>query len=342
MSRADRRDRGIVLVVVLFFILMLTAAIATFLRRASLDASIAIHRDRARAAEALARGGIRLGETLLLEDLREKGAQGGPDSLHDVWARVRGVDLEDDPDAELHLDIEDAAARIDLNAFLVKGQVPADQRAQLTQLLAGVIAIMPGKPDEHERYKPDVLAANLADWLDADDVTATGEPEAQLYAKRDPPYLPANRPLLSVDELRLVDGFDGDLVDALRPFVGVYPLVGGDDGLINVNTAPPWVLAQLGVGSEVSGATPLEKDDVERIVKEREKGPLCSGQTASPTCTPLSQVLDGRTLSPKPLDHSSVFVIRATAKVFDVERRIETVVDRSDPSALERLSWTVQ
>jgi general secretion pathway protein K len=341
MTRAGHRDRGIVLVVVLFFILMLTAAIATFLRHASLDASIAMHRDRARAAEALARGGVRLGETLLLEDMREKGAQGGPDSLHDVWARVRGVDLEPDPDAELYLDIEDAAARIDLNAFLVKGEVPAEQRAALEQLLAGVVAIMPGKPDEHERYQPDVLAANLADWLDADDVTATGAPEDELYAKRDPPYRAANRPLLSVDELRLVDGFDGDLVDALRPFVGVYPLVGGD-GMINVNTAPPWVLAQLSVGSDVSGAVPLKKDDVERIVKEREEGPLCSGDTAGPTCTALSQVLDGRSLSPKPTEHSSVFVIRARAKIFDVERRIETVVDRSDPSALERLSWTVQ
>jgi len=340
MTAADRRERGIVLVVVLFFILLLTTAIATFLRRAALDASVAIHRDRARAAEALARGGIRLGETLLLEDLRLKGAQGGPDTLHDVWGRVRGVDLEEDPDASLYLEIEDAAARIDLNGFLVKGEVPAEKRAALEQLLAGVIAIMPGKPDEHSHYEPDVLAANLADWLDADEVTDKGASEDEVYQKRDPPYGAANRPLLSVDELRMVDGFDGPLVDALRPFVGVYPLVGGDG--VNVNTAPPWVLAQLTRGTDVSGFRPIETDDVERIVKKREEGPLCSGDAAGPTCSPLADLLAGESLSPAPTEHSSVFVVRATATVFDVERRIEAVVDRSDPSKLERLSWRVQ
>jgi general secretion pathway protein K len=341
MTAADRRERGIVLVVVLFFILLLTSAIATFLRRAALDASVATHRDRARAAEALARGGVRLGETLLLEDLRLKGASGaGPDTLHDVWGRVRGVDLEDDPDATLYLEIEDAAARIDLNGFLVKGEVSAEQRAALEQVLAGVIAVMPGEADERAGYEPDVLAANLADWLDADDVTADGSPEDELYQKRDPPYHAANRPLLSIDELRLVVGFDGPLVDALRPFVGVYPLVGG--GGVNVNTAPPWVLAQLSLGTDVSGFRPVETEDVERIVKEREDGPLCSGETAGSTCTPLAELLSGESLSPQPTEHSSVFVIRATATVLDVERRIETVVDRTDPAALERLSWRVQ
>jgi hypothetical protein len=36
-----------------------------------------------------------------------------------------------------------------------------------------------------------------------------------------------------------------------------------------------------------------------------------------------------------------VFVVRAAAKVLDVERHIETAIDRSDPGALERLSWRV-
>lgn len=336
----ERRQDGIVLVVVVFFILLLTSAIAVFARRATLDATIAMHRDRARTAEALARGGIRLGETLLLEDLRTKGAQGGPDSLHDVWARVRDIDLDEDPDVELHVEIEDAAARLGLNSFLVKGEISADKRAEIEQILDGVIAVMPGNPEERAGYEPDVLAANLADWLDADEVTATGEPEDELYAKRDPPYRSPNQPLLSIDELRLIDGFDGPLVDALRPFVGVYPLVGG--GGINVNTAPPWVLAQLSCGTDVSGLRPLEGEDVERLVDAREEGPLCSGETAVPTCRPLADLLDCGTLSPPPSEHSSVFVVRAIAKVFDVERRIESVIDRTDPAALERLSWTVR
>jgi general secretion pathway protein K len=336
-----RGDGGIVLVVVLFFVLLLTAAIATFLRRAALDAGIATHRDRARAAESLARGGVRLGETLLLEGMRIAGAEGGtPDSLHDVWARVRGLDLEPDPDAELFLEIEDAAAVFNLNGVLVKGEVPEQGRDVLEALLDGVIAVMPERPGERIAYDAVELAANLADWLDADDVTATGELEDERYASRNPPYRAANQPLLSVEELRLVDGFDGALVDALRPFVGVFPLAGG--GGINVNTAPPWVLALLQRGSEVSGMRLVETDDVERIVEAREEGPLCAGEATAETCRPLSELLDGESLQPPPTERSNVFRIRAVARVFDVERSIESVVDRSDPAALERLSWRVR
>ena len=181
-------------------------------------------------------------------------------------------------------------------------------------------------------YRIDIQQGNL---LDEDDVTATGELEDELYAKRNPPYRAANLPLLSVDDLRMVDGFDGPLVEALRPFVGVYPLVGG--GGINVNTAPPWVLMQIQRGSEVSGMRPVEEEDVERLVEAREEGPLCSGESPAPSCRPLSELLDGESIQPKPVERSTVFRIRSVARIFDVERSIETVVDRSDPAALDAL-----
>ncbi|RIL00221.1 MAG: hypothetical protein DCC71_19020 [Proteobacteria bacterium] len=337
--RGARGREGIVLVMVLFFVLLLTASIATFLRRVAMDAGIASHRDRARQAEAVARGGIRLGEVLLLEDLRNKGAAPGPDSQHDVWALVRGLDLDDDPDVELRLEIEDAAARVNLNGFLKEGAVDENGRLYLEQLFAGVVAIMPGRPEENA-YDPAELALRLADWIDADDVGIDGAPEDEPYARREPPSFPQNRPLLSVDELRLVEGFDGRLVEALRPFVGVYPLVGG--GGINVNTAPPWVLMQLLRGTDVSGQRPLEEDDVKRIVEAREESLLCAGETQAPGCMPLAELLEGEQLAPTPAERSSVFVVRAIARVVDVERRIEAVVDRSDPAEPKRLSWRVE
>lgn len=330
------REAGIVLVVVLFFVLLLTASIASFLRRVAMDAGIAMHRDRARQAESIARGGIRLGEALLLEDLRTA-EPGSPDALQSVWARVRGVDLDDDPDIDLTLDIEDAAARFNLNAMLQQGKVDEAMRTQLASLIEGVIAIMPEPPAEGH-YDAAQLAANVADWIDADDVASDGSAEQEIYARQTPPRRPSNLPLLSVDELRLVDGFDGPLVEALRPFVGVYPLVGG--GGINLNTAPPWVLAQLQRGSEISGFRPLEAEDVKRIVEAREKGPLCAGEAATaPNCTPLTEILGTDTIEPTPTMRSSVFRVRATARVVDVERRIEAVIDRSDPAELLRLSW---
>jgi general secretion pathway protein K len=335
---AVRRREGIVLVMVLFFVLLLTSAIATFLRRAAMDAGVASHRDRARQAEALARGGVRLGETLLLEDLRLQGAQAAPDSQESVWARVRGVDLDDDPDVELRLEIQDAAAFVNLNGLLVKGEVDEKARGFLEDFLAGVIAVMPGDPKDRS-YDAAELAARLADWIDADEVGSDGAPEDEAYAKRDPPVRPWNQPLLSVDELRQIEGFDGPLVDALRPFVTVFPLVGG--GGVNLNTAPPWVLAQILRGSSVSGFRRLEEEDVRRIVEAREEGPICGRDAQAPGCRPLADLFQGEELQPPPTGRSSVFTIRATATVVDVERTVEAVVDRRDPSNLVRLAWRV-
>ena len=53
-----RRSSGFVLVVVIFFAVLLMSSIATFLRRATIDASIISNRDHAARAEALARGGV--------------------------------------------------------------------------------------------------------------------------------------------------------------------------------------------------------------------------------------------------------------------------------------------
>ena len=342
---AHRRHEGVVLLVVLFFVLLLSSSIATFLRRVAVDAGVATNRDRARQAEALARGGVRLAQVLLLEDLRLRQGQSVPqvDSPHSVWGRVAGVDLIDDPDVSLVLDIEDAAARINLNGFLKQGtggQGPGADPAKtalLAQLLAGVIAAMPGKSDE-KRYDPAELAANLIDWVDADDVRQSGGPEDEPYLRRDPPYRPPNRPLLSVDELRMIDGFDGPLVEALRPYVTVFPLVG--DAAINLNTAPPWVLAQIQVSPAASEARPLQEDDVKRILDARDAGMICSSN-AQPGCTSLGDLFQNQTLQPAVTFTSSVFVVRARARVVDVERTVEAVIDRSKPSEMVRLAWRV-
>ena len=52
--------------------------------------------------------------------------------------------------------------------------------------------------------------------------------------------------------------------------------------------------------------------------------------------------LDGDQLEPPPTERSKVFSVRAIARVVDVERRIEAVIDRSQPTDLVRLAWTVE
>ena len=100
------------LVVALVFVLLLTASIVTFQRRATLDWMIAHHRDAAAEAEAAARGGVRLGITLLLEDRLEETVSGfKSETLDDAWARGSGIDLPAQDGVRLRLKIGRASCR---------------------------------------------------------------------------------------------------------------------------------------------------------------------------------------------------------------------------------------
>jgi hypothetical protein len=102
------------------------------------------------------------------------------------------------------------------------------------------------------------------------------------------------------------------------------------------------VLIQLQRGSEVSGLRVLEEKDVRRIADAREEGTICSGDAQVPGCTALADLLEGDTLEPAAAELSKVFLVTAVARVVDVERRIETVIDRTAAEGPMRLSWRVQ
>ncbi len=340
--RPARSQQGLVLVVVLFFALLLTSSTATFVRRATMDASIVRNREAVAAAEGLARGGLRLAEALLAEDLRREIAGGRPgDSAQDVWARVGEIPLPEAADATLDLSIEDAGARLNLNALPVNDPVAAGRTELfLVALLEKWIDAMPGRPEE-KTYDPLELARNLIDWMDEDRVRRNGGDEAEPYQRREPAYRPSDRPLLSVDELRLVEGFDGRLVDALRPYVGVYPLAGGAG--INPNTAPPWVLSLLfhGVAGELRLA---DEDEVRELLRLREEGRIiCPEGVSDDRCVPIYEathaIQAGDEIFPPLALRSRVFRVVARARVGDVERTLEVILDRNLPSLPERLAW---
>src|SRR3546814_9224689 len=69
----------------------------------------------------------------------------------------------------------------------------------------------------------------------------------------DLPHLTANRPLIDLDELALVRGFDVGVRARLAPFVTALPTTTA----LNVNTAPPEVLAAVVDGLDIDSARAL-------------------------------------------------------------------------------------
>lgn len=336
---ARRRERGIVLVMVLFFALLLVSSIATFLHRATVDTMGVRSRDAAQRAEALARGGVRLATALLLEDRVRESQLGFPsEGAQDVWAQVRGQEIDMGDGAVLTLDIADAGARLNLNAlFTVEGPLDTTE-VFLGEVFRKVIDEMPGRPEE-KLYDPEELAQNLIDWVDEDDARPRGGLEDEPYQKHEPPYRAANRRLLSVQELRLVEGFDAKLVEALEPYLGVYPLAGGEG--INPNTAQTWVLALLFREDALGETRLVAEDQVADLVEAREDAILCGEGATYEGCLPLKEIIT-ESIFPVPTYQSDVFHVRAEARIGEIQRRLDVVLDRSDPLAPRLLSWRMQ
>jgi general secretion pathway protein K len=335
-----RREQGIVLVAVAFFVVLLYAGVTTFLARAVIDAMAARNRDNAGRAEALARGGVRLAiAALLMDRAAEQQGDFQVDTPHDPWAQLGAVPLPMADGGLLHVRVEDAGSRLSLNALFADG-APRDEKTEvfLTELFTKVIDEIPVRP-EQKLYDVPVLAQNLIDWIDTDDVRVGGGAEDDYYEAQRPPYRAANNPLLSVDELLLVEGFDAQLVNALRPYVDVIPLAGGDG--VNPNTAPSWVLALLFHGQP--GAESLaDEDTVRRILDIRDqKGILCADEANHPACTPLREVVEGEVYPPLTY-HANVFRVTAEARYGEVRRTVEAVVDRSEAEKPAILAWRVR
>jgi general secretion pathway protein K len=350
-SSSRRAERGVVLLVVLFFALMLAGSVATFLARSTVDAMISRNRDAASSAEALARGGIHLGEALLLEDrLREAAGASLPlDTEQDRWAQ--GLDLETPSGARLRVKVQDTGSRLNLNALFEisdDGGFAAKETAEdfLLELLAKAIDEVPRPPGE-KLYEVRELAGNLIDFVDSDEIRVEGGDEDAWYQSQSPPYRAANRPLFSVDELRLVEGFDADLVEALRPYISVYPYAPGGCEReqvgcgINLNTAPPHVLSLLYYNDQVELRLAPE-DVVRKILELRQKGEsICPPSQQEEACTPIEEIV-ANAVFPPPTWTSDLFVVTAEARVGEVRRVIEAVVDRSQGTAIRRLAWRIR
>lgn len=86
------------------------------------------------------------------------------------------------------------------------------------------------------------LIANLADWVDADTMRCgpRGGYEDNVYNRGDNPYLSKNAPFDTKEEIRLVDGWDGEVYDRFGETITVW-----GSGKVNMNTASPDLIAGL-------------------------------------------------------------------------------------------------
>lgn len=246
MSVAARAQRGVALITAVM-IVAIAAAVAAKIAFAHQIWFRQMENvgDRG-ATDLLRRGALHWASVALLEDA----AQNSIDHLGEPWAQ--GLPTLPVDGGAIHVSVEDAQGRFNLNNLLQNNGQPSTADFQVFQRLLVTLKLDP------------LLANALLDWMDADsNVTSPGGAEDVDYLALKTPYRAANQPLTSVDELRLVHGFDAKTMQVLLPYVTVLPP--GVRTTINVNTASPALLAAL---------TNLDLAWAERVAENRRSKPM--------------------------------------------------------------------
>lgn len=218
-----KSQRGAALIVAMLIVALAVIATSNFVFQAHVHWRKLENATNTDQARWLLRAAEQWGATVLLDDA----LQNSVDHLGETWA------LEMPPIVAegYHMSgrILEQSGLFNLNSLVQDGKVNDSQLAVFRRLLRNA-------------KLPAGLANAVADWLDADD-TASGESgaESEYYLRQTPAVRASNRPIVDLNELQHVRGMNPELLEQLRPYISVLP----KSGPINVNTAPPQIIAAL-------------------------------------------------------------------------------------------------
>ena len=164
------------------------------------------------------------------------------------------------------------------------------------------------------------LTESISDFIDRDANRRQDGAEADEYRYADFPYLPADRALASVSELRSVRGMTPEVYEALAPLVTVWP---EGNTRLNILTAPLPVLRTLNADDQWA---PLSVIDAERLAERRLEGGIAKVEDLL-----TGPILEGRPsaeLEPLLDIRSDWFLLDASVELLDRQRHLFTVLHR--------------
>ena len=243
------RERGVAAITAILIVAVAASAATLMLAQQSAMVDQATLISSRAQADQYARAGLDWARGVLQEGVRSSPTV---DSLGQGWAQpIVGLPVER---AVVAGAIADEQGKFNLNN-LVPGSSHSGADVQaFRQLLAS------------QGLAPE-LADAVVDWIDADsDLSGPGGAEDAYYLSLPRPYRTANAPMMQVEELYQVRGFDAATVKKLRPFVTALPVRNGPT-LVNVNTAPEEVLLAY---------LPDRAEQVKQLLRDRVAKPLRS------------------------------------------------------------------
>lgn len=347
MSTGCRRQNGVALLTVLLIVFLVSAAAASL---ASVQ-QLAIRRSAVLLHQQQARLYTLGGELWAISILKRDRQESESDSLDEDWANmppslpVQGGTVSGR--------IEDLQGRFNLNNLLKPTNLPAaeqqdenDQQDETSdETENGDLELDADKdrkkakraekgdsddtkegiidPEQVNLLKrmlevleinPDIVQA-IVDWIDSNEDTGFPDgAEDSEYTVRNPSYLSANRPMMSVSELRLIKGIDNETYEKLYPYVCTLPA----GTRINVNTIVAPLLAALADTADLAEAkTVVEKLKTEGFATVAEFL-TAAGITPRPEYENMLSV------------NSNFFMLRIEAQVGEGVATLASVLQRKD------------
>jgi general secretion pathway protein K len=244
-----------------------------------------------------------------------------------------------DFDGDFMAEVRGEECGINVNALASRSST---DRPEETATGKQIIGLMTG--EEHDQWLRDRnlekvdLVANLADWVDADNIVASGKGgyEDDFYNSLASPYLSKNARFDTRDEIRLVEGWQDEVFDRWGEQLTIY-----GSGKVNITCADDTVLAGL-IKAHV---LPIPVDtELERILTDlRSYMSMSSFTNGAQFVTWLKDqgLSVDNTLANEISVKTSVFTITSTAQVGDASAKITAVIDYTSSDEGTVLYWRV-
>jgi len=367
-SSAKEGSRGIAMMIAIFMTAMMMLFMSDILINSTVDVRLSVAGRDNLKSEYMAKSGANMGLFLITTDLaidvtmfELQGGAKPTDTYQDIWALMNDFpiggetlemvsamqegfslsNLKDSDvldklklfDGQFVLRVEDEAARINVNFC-------AQSRGDRCMAVMKDLLNCPAEREflERKRLSPDELVGLIKDWADIDQTPE----EATMVSSEDDPYLnrkprvrPKNAPYDSLDELKMIPGWDDDLQRVFSPFLTVYPIpattVPSKATYLNINTIDR---ALLGCLLPISLNECAEKAAI-AMEKRAEAGAINSGDgikqfLSQAFCTSEEQKAQLFTY------RSDVYRFHVSGQVGDQTVRLEAVVNRRLPDEVQR------
>jgi len=125
----------------------------------------------------------------------------------DVWGKEIEMNIGD---YKIDIEIKDEDGKINLNKVIGK---KSRVNTSLLNLLKNLFAFM-GYSDS--------MVDCLLDWIDEDEIPRSSGAESTYYKMNNYPYIPPNKPLYSVKEIILINGFSKEILYGKTSHMNFY------------------------------------------------------------------------------------------------------------------------